>query len=55
MKRQLELTPTELHILATLLEDAPANRFEKWENENGEAITEEFLSNLYDKLNFFWA
>lgn len=51
MNITITLTPTERLILSTLLEDAPANRFEHWTQDDGTPVTEEYLSDLWDKLS----
>ena len=50
MEKNIKLTSTELLILQTLLEDAPLDRFNKWSDEKGAPMTDDYLSNLYDKL-----
>lgn len=50
MKTNIELTATERLILALLLEDAPSIRFETLNGENGKPVTDDYLSNLWDKL-----
>lgn len=46
----MKLTDTEAMILQEALDAIPADRFADWTDEDGNPIDEEYLDNLYNKL-----